>query len=95
MIIRPYWCLTVLLSLTAMIKSLAEDFKDFTKARIKLAQMAYEETAQCREIFTMQETLPELPENAVNLADELRTLAERYAYRQGFIDGLSIMAGNA
>ena len=73
-----------------MSKSLTEDFKDFIKARIGLAQMAYEETAQCREIFTMQETLPE---NAVNLADELRTLAEQYAYRQGFIDGLSIMAG--
>ena len=52
--------------------------------------MAYEETAQCQEIFTMQETWPE---NAANLADELKTLAERYAYRQGFIDGLSIMAG--
>ena len=73
-----------------MNKSLAEDFKDFMKARIGLAQMAYEETAQCREIFTMQETLPE---KAVNLADELRTLAEQYAYKQGFIDGLSIMAG--
>ena len=76
-----------------MSKSLTEDFKDFIKARIGLAQMAYEETAQCREIFTMQETLPELPEKAVNLADELKTLAEQYAYRQGFIDGLSIMAG--
>lgn len=73
-----------------MSKSLAEDFKDFMKARIGLAQMAYEETAQCQEIFTMQETWPE---NAANLADELKTLAERYAYRQGFIDGLSIMAG--
>lgn len=75
-----------------MSKSLTEAFNDFTKARIGLAQMAYEETAQCREIFTMQETLPELPEKAVNLADELRTLAEQYAYRQGFIDGLAIMA---
>ena len=73
-----------------MNKSLAEDFKDFMKARIGLAQMAYEETAQCREIFTMQETLPK---KAVNLADELKTLAEQYAYKQGFIDGLSIMAG--
>ena len=73
-----------------MSKSLTEAFNDFINARIGLAQMAYEETAQCQEIFTMQETLPE---KAVNLADELRTLAEQYAYRQGFIDGLSIMAG--
>lgn len=76
-----------------MSKSLTEAFNDFIKARIGLAQMAYEETAQCREIFIMQETLPELPEKAVNLADELKTLAEQYAYKQGFIDGLSIMAG--
>ena len=73
-----------------MSKSLTEAFNDFINARIELAQMAYEETAQCREIFTMQETLPK---KAVNLADELKTLAEQYAYKQGFIDGLSIMAG--
>ncbi len=73
-----------------MSKSLTEAFKDFINARIGLAQMAYEQTATCQEICSMQETLPE---KAVNLADELKTLAERYAYKQGFIDGLAIMAG--
>ena len=32
-------------------------------------------------------------ESAIEAGYEIKTLAEEYAYKQGFIDGLSFMAG--
>ena len=65
-------------------------FKDFIFARLNRSQSRLENNPQYNK--NMDE-LNRASESAIEAGYGIKTLAEEYAYLQGFQDGLSIMAG--
>ena len=69
--------------------SFAKDFADFLYHRVDRADFKLEQNPQ------YNKNIDELNRNsksAIEAGYGIKTLAEEYAYKQGFLDGLSIIA---
>ena len=71
-----------------MNNSFAVDFANFLHSRTNWANLSLEANADYQNHMC---DLDEISADAFNLADEAINMAEEYAYKQGFLDGLSII----
>ncbi len=73
--------------------SLAEHFNMFVDNRLNQFELSIENDSQYQELQHILYDMKNIPDVALSLHDNLQTIAEKHAYRQGFIDGLTLMAG--
>ena len=71
-----------------MNNSFAKDFANFLHSRTNWANHTLEANADYQRNMC---ELDDISADAFNLADEAINMAEDYAYKQGFLDGLSII----
>ena len=76
-----------------MKSSLAEHFNMFVDKRINQVELSLENDTLYQEQQSILDSIDDIPDSALDRYSLLQLIAEKHAYRQGFIDGLTLMAG--
>lgn len=73
--------------------SLAEHFNMFVDKRIHQVKLSLENDVLYQEQQSILDSIDDIPDSALDMYSLLQLIAEEHAYKQGFIDGLTLMAG--